>query len=77
MRSARVMVLRRWAMTNEVRSWSRGGEAALDQVLALAVEVAGRLVEDHDPRVGGAAGDREALAVWPPLSRTRSPITVS
>ena len=64
MRSAWRIVLRRWAMTNEVRPRSRRGEALLDQPLALAVEVAGGLVEDEDPGVGQhGAGDGQALAL--------------
>ena len=63
-RSAWRMVLRRWAITNEVRPLQQGGEALLDQPLALGVEVAGGLVEDEDPRVGQhGAGDGQPLAL--------------
>ena len=62
MRSAWRIVLRRWAMTNEVRPRSRRGQALLDQPLALGVEVAGGLVEDEDPRVGqDGPGDGQPL----------------
>ena len=62
MRSALWIVLSRWAMTNEVRPRDSVGEALLDQPFALAVEVARRLVEDEDPRVGQhGAGDGQPL----------------
>ena len=61
-RSAWVIVLRRWAMTKVVRSLQQVGQRRLDELLALGVEVAGGLVEDEDLRVGeDRAGDAEAL----------------
>ena len=63
-RSAWRIVLRRWAMTNEVRPWSSRGQALLDQPLALGVEIAGGLVEDEDARIGqDGPGDGQALAL--------------
>ena len=53
------IVLRRWAMTKLVRPCISARRLALDQPLALGVEVAGGLVEDEDLRVGqDGAGDR-------------------
>ncbi len=61
-RSADRIVLRRWAITNEVRPSHQGRQGRLDQAFALAVEVAGRLVEDEDRRVGqDGPGDRQPL----------------
>ena len=61
-RSALRIVLSRWAMTNDVRPRIRAARPVLDQPLALGVEVAGRLVEDEDLRVGQhGAGDRQPL----------------
>ena len=62
MRSALRTVDRRWAMTIAVRPGERCLERRLHVRLVLVVEVARRLVEDHDRRVlQQQARDREPL----------------
>ena len=61
-RSARRIVDSRCAMTNVVRPASSVGHRRLDQLLALGVEVARRLVEDQDlRRREDRARDRQPL----------------
>ena len=65
MRSARVTVARRWAMTSVVRPCMIAIERPLHQSLALRIERARRLVEQQDRRVaqhGARNGDALALA---------------
>ena len=62
MRSAWAIVLRRWAMTKQVRLSISVTRLAWIDAFAFGVEVAGGFVEDQDLRVGeDGAGDGDAL----------------
>ena len=61
-RSARRTVLRRWAMTKEVRPAHQPLQRHLDQPLGLGVHAGGGVVQDQDARVlEQRAGDGDAL----------------
>ena len=51
MRSADVIVERRWAITNVVRPRKQFDQRLLDQLLAFRVQIARRFVQDQDLRV--------------------------
>ena len=78
MRSAWRIVLRRWAITNEVRPRIR---AARPRWIRRSLSLSRLLVASSRMKISGSASMARAMARrwrWPPLSLTpRSPMTVS